>query len=192
MLRPAFLVAHYGRRFVPCSILLAAVLSACADPTVPGDVLSTRPASIIVIDGKLERVFNVQLRSVEDPNIIDDPNIRPHGNLQLKMYENLDGTFTLEWKGQIFNPAGESFTGFSLTQLGIDRPALFVALGEVDGSPNDEPVFDVFDHSAIQDNLYVDLVAEEPAGMWPEPDLGDFVIVFFSVERPDGSLTGRL
>jgi hypothetical protein len=173
--------------------IVAALLSGCSEPTGPVKPLSSRPGAIVVIDGKLLRVFNVQLRSVEDPNIIDDPNIRPHGTLQLKLYESADGTFSLAWKGEIFNPAGEGFTGFSMTHVGIDRLPLLVSLGEVDGITDRLTEPDGGDF--ISADLAAALVSVEPddsGNVGQEPEGGDFVIVFYTVERPAGALTGRL
>jgi hypothetical protein len=163
-------------------MIVVALASGCSEPVAPAEALRFQPRAIIVIDGR-PQVFNVQLRSIDDPNIIDDPNLRPHGNLQLKLYANEDGTFTLAWKGKVYNPGGESFTGWSMTDLEGGRPALFVALGEVEGIS--DRLIDPEDATIISAELASDLFGIEP-------DTPDFQIVFFTTERPAGALAGTL
>jgi len=187
MPRSAFLVFVYQKRFLPLPLIAAAVVFGCSEPTASNQSLSLRPAPIIVIDRELLRVFNVVLQS------IDDPNLRPQGNLQLKLYENADGTFTLAWKGEIQNPTGESFTAFSMSQVGIDRPAFLVALGEVDGTT--PRLVEPDDSGLISAELAGSLVEQEPddsGRVGIPPDIGDFVITFYTVERPAGALIGTV
>jgi len=162
-------------------MIVVALASGCAEPVAPAEAPRLQPRAIIVIDGR-PQVFNFQLRSIDDPNIVDDPNLRPHGNLQLKLYANEDGTFTLAWKGKIFNPGGESFTGWSMNDLDNGRPALFVAIGEVDGIS--DRLIDPEDATVISGELAAALFGN-PRGT--EPEGGDRIgVVFFTAERPDG------
>jgi hypothetical protein len=123
-------------RLLATPLVAGALAAGCADPAGPAsaapDPAARRPSLIKEVDGR-QRVFNVQLRAVEDPNIIDDPNLRPHGHLQLKLTRLADGSVRLAWKGQIHNPGGLTFSGWSLNDLDNGRPLLLVAFGEVDG-----------------------------------------------------------
>ncbi|HYN80063.1 MAG TPA: hypothetical protein VES88_01060 [Gemmatimonadaceae bacterium] len=101
---------HLLRRLALIPIAAAAVVSGCSEPLAPTEGPQLRPSPIVVIDNR-PQVFNVQLRAIDDPNIIDDPNLRPHGHIQFKLTENVDGTFALAWKGQIFNPAARRSRG---------------------------------------------------------------------------------
>jgi hypothetical protein len=187
MPRSAFLVFTYQKRFLPLPLIAAAVVFGCSDPIASDEALSLRPTPIIVIDGKLLRVFNVELHS------IDDPDLRPQGNLHLKLYENADGTFTLAWKGEIQNAAGESFSGFSMSQVGIDRPAFLVAFGEVEGTT--PRLVEPDDSGLISAELAGSLLEQEPddsGRVGIPPNVGDFVITFYTVERPGGALTGTV
>jgi hypothetical protein len=154
----------------------------CAESTAPPAVVRGGPSLLKEVDGR-PQVFNVQLRSVEDPNIIDDPNLRPHGHMQFKLTPNADGTFTLSWKGQIVNPGGESFTGWSMNDLDNGRPALLVAFGEVEG---------VSDRRIDPEDATI-ISAELAARLYGTPDTIDdpnIRVVFYSVERPLGALAG--
>lgn len=166
-------------------MIAVSVASGCAEPVAPAEAPRLQSRAIIVIDGR-PQVFNFQLRSIDDPNLVDDPNLRPHGNLQLKLYANEDGTFTLAWKGEIFNPGGESFTGWSLNDLDNGRPAMLVALGEVDGIS--DRLIDPEDATVISAELAAALFGN-PHGQ--PPDGSDRIgVVFFTAERPAGALSG--
>jgi hypothetical protein len=107
--------------------------------------------------------------------------------------ENADGTFALAWRGEIINAGGEFFTGFSLTPVELDLPAVQFTLRAGDGSVNvlTEPEGGDF----VSADLAGALASIEPEGsdrVGQEPEGGDFVIVFYTVERPGGALIGIL
>jgi hypothetical protein len=144
-----------------------------------------RPNLIKEVEGKL-RVFNVQLRAVEDPNIIDDPNLRPHGHLQLKVTRLADGSVRVAWKGQVTNPGGLAFTSWSLfhnNDLHHGRPLLLVAFGEVEGITDRQIDFEGVTNAS----------AELAARLYGTPDTIDdpnIRVVFFTTRRPGGALEG--
>jgi hypothetical protein len=196
MFQPAFLLA-VSKRLSLLPIIAAVFVSGCSEPAAPNEAaLQSHPRSIVVIDGK-PQVYNLQLRS------IDDPNIRSQGHVLFNLTENADGTFTLAWTGRIFNPRRESFTGFSVAQVGIGRPAILVSFGEVDGindrliEPEGGDIISAELAASLFGGVEPDDSGQEPDG--PDfaeqpPDGSDFhlLIVFYTVERPAGALIGTL
>jgi hypothetical protein len=170
--------------FLAVPLAVGALAVGCADPAAPGVTASSRPSLIKEVDGKL-RVFNVQLRAVEDPNIVDDPNLRPHGHLQLKVTRLADGSVRVAWKGQITNPGRQAFTGWSLNDLDNGRPLLLVALGEVDGITDRQ----------IDFGGTSDVSAALAARLYGTPDTIDdpnIRVLFSTRQRPAGALAGTL
>jgi hypothetical protein len=175
------------RRYLALPLIAGVLAAGCAEPSAPDEAAPGRVSLIKEVDGKL-RVFNVQLRAIEDPNIIDDPNLRPHGHLQLKLARLADGSFLLAWKGQVSNPGGLAFTSWSLlhnNDLDSGRPLLLVALGEVDGISARQ--IDVEGAAGIS--------AELAARLYGTPDTVEdpnIRVVFSALQRPRGALAGTL
>ena len=177
---------------------LAALVVGCADPSAPA-VASIDGLSLLKeVDGRPE-VLNVQLRAVEDPNIIDDPNIRPSdasGHLQLKLTRLADGSVRIDFKGQINNPGGETFTGLTLrSSRGGRASAVFIAFGEVEGIGEvDGRIVRIDPEDATV------ISAEAAARLYGTPDTVDdpnliddpnlLVATFFTRQHPAGAIQG--
>ena len=175
---------RFARRLLALPLTVALLAAGCAEPSAPSALAPGRPGFLGEVEGR-PQVFNVQLRAVEDPNIIDDPNLRPHGHIQFKLTQLADGSVRLEWKGQIFNPGGLAFTGWSLNDLDNGRPALLVAFGEVEGITD----------SRIDPEDATIISAETAARLFGTPDTIDdpnIRVVFYTLDRPEGALAGIL
>jgi hypothetical protein len=85
------------------SLVLFPVLG-CDTPATPDPA----PAPPALSTSPQVHVLNTQLRGVAPP---DDgvTASAAYGHVQVKLTDNGDGTFAVQWKGRIFNPGGESF-----------------------------------------------------------------------------------
>ena len=84
----------------------AAVLVACEVPTIISAPAEFAPAADVSPSPQVH-VLNTQLRGIINPDI--EPSAA-YGHVQIKLRDNGDETYSVEWSGRIFNPAGESFT----------------------------------------------------------------------------------
>ncbi len=167
------------------SLVAATFLVGCTNPAA-GDLQSlSGPAFIREVEGKL-RVYNFQLRAIGDPCNIDDPNVRPSsafGHLQLKVTALGDESVRVAYKGTIFNPAGEIFTGFRVQRgSGPRAPGMFVAIKEVDGRA---PRIDPEDATIIS--------AELAAALYGTPDTVDdpnLFVIFTTTQHPTCAIQG--
>lgn len=174
----------------PTSIRLASLVAAtflvgCTDPAASDLQALSGPSFLKEVEGKL-RVLNFQLRAVEDPCIIDDPNIMPSsafGHLQLKVTALGDGSVRVAYKGTIFNPAGEIFTGFRVQRgSGPRAPGMFVTIREVDGRA---PRIDPEDATIIN--------AELAAALYGTPDTVDdpnLFVIFTTTQHRTCAIQG--
>jgi len=161
------------------------VVLGCTDPASPQALDLDGPRALKEVEGKL-RVLNFQLRAVEDPNIIDDPNLsQAFGHLQLKLTRLGDGSVRIAFKGQIQNPGGERFTGFTLASSAGGRGSQLVAIGEVDGRADRHISIDPEDAT---------LPPEIAARLYGTPDTVDdpklLVVTFYTDRHPAGAIRG--
>lgn len=175
--------ASRSLRTRPWALLMLGVFAvACDDPAAPEMAVPNRPSLIKEVDGKVG-VFNLQLRAVEDPNIVPSD---AYGHLQLTLTRNADGTYLLESKGQIFNPAGESFTGWALNDLDNGQPPLRFRLSAIDGGITDRQI-DPEDATIIS--------AEVANRLFGTPDTIDdpnlLIATFFTTQYPAGAIRGE-
>jgi len=84
----------------------AAVLVACEVPTIISAPAEFAPAADVSPSPQVH-VLNTQLRGIINPDI--EPS-SAYGHVQIRLRDNGDETFTVEWQGRIFNPSGESFS----------------------------------------------------------------------------------
>lgn len=163
------------------SLALVALTIGCGDVVAPRQLTPEGTSLLKEVDGR-PSVYNFQLRA------IDDPNIRPsaaHGHLQLKATLLGDGSVRIAYKGQIFNPAGERFTGFSLGSTRLGRSSILIALGNVGG---------VSDRRIDPEDATI-VSAEVAARLYGTPDTIDdpnlLVVTFFTTRQPGGALRGE-
>jgi len=172
---------------IPCTAcalgFAVLLLAGCADETLTGpayyltDVPEARATLLSVRDGNGPVfVFNTQLRPVE----ADIPSeARGHLQLKIRQVSGVDPSpfYEVEWKGKLFNPAGELFTG-----------------GDVKGSTPDDsrPVLRVFDVRSSEA-----VIVLEGAGRLPTAQAevliaspGRFGVLFTTAVLPDGALAG--
>ena len=167
------------------AVTLGGVMLACADPASPGAVDVDGPRLLKEVEGR-PQVLNFTLRAIEDPNNIDDRNIsQAYGHLQLKLTVLADGSVRVAIKGEVNNPAGETFTRFTIGTSADGRGSELIAFGEVDGRTARHIVIDPEDAT---------LSAEVAARLFGTPDTSDdpnlFVVTFFTVAHPAGAIGG--
>lgn len=122
--------------------LLVLLLVGCSGDSLTGSTFRVAEtpqdlATLFSIQHSEGRVFvlNTQLRPVDDEN----PS-RAHGHLQLKIREvsgvDPEPFYEVKWKGKVFNPAGETFTGGAIKGVrpNDDRPVLVLFDGARDTS----------------------------------------------------------
>ncbi|MEO7522228.1 MAG: hypothetical protein ABIW79_10465 [Gemmatimonas sp.] len=177
------LVRRTSRQLVILSVALGTLVTGCADPASPHVSDVDGPRMLKEVEGKL-RVFNFTLRAIEEPNIA--PSQRAYGHLQIKLTVQGDGSVRVAFKGQIVNPGGEHFTGFTIGNSGMGgRGSLFIALGEVDGLDGRTIAIDPEDAT---------ISAELAALFYGTPDTVDdpsvLVATFYTTEHPLGALRG--
>jgi hypothetical protein len=174
-IRPVHLLAY----------VLGATLLACADPAAPEAFEPDGPRMIKEVEGR-PQLLNFQLRAVEDPNIIDDPNLsQAYGHLQLKLTVLADGSVRVAFKGQIQNPGGERFTGFTLATAAGGRGSELVSIGEVEGRTGRHILIDPEDAT---------ISAEVAARLYGTPDTIEdpniLVATFYTDRHPAGAIQG--
>ncbi|MFQ5572029.1 MAG: hypothetical protein ACE5G0_20320 [Rhodothermales bacterium] len=183
------------------TLLLAALLfllAGCSGDTFTGaDLTQADDAAIVHAedaataakrgDERRVWVFNTQLRPLPGEN----PS-QARGHLQIKLRKlgagppddqvgvaPPDDTYTVEWKGKIFNPAGETFTGGGIFQAVPPDPI--------------RPVFSLpFDPS--REGIIITggrdvLPAAQAEALIASPE--NFVALFTTVANPAGALGGR-
>lgn len=97
-----------NRASIPVSALLIAGLSfACSEPSADPLGMDGSAAFAEVSPGVY--VLNTQLRGIIDPD--HEPAPTAWGHVQVKLMDNGDETFGIEWKGKLFNPEREVFSG---------------------------------------------------------------------------------
>jgi len=92
----------------PIRILIVAAAAFAAGCDAPGPVAppaNPAPATDVSPSPQVH-VLNTQLRGIINPDI--EPSAA-YGHVQIKLRDNGDDTFTVEWSGRIFNPGGEAF-----------------------------------------------------------------------------------
>jgi len=177
--------------------LAAAVIPVACD--APANVSSPPDfaPSADISPSPMVHVLNTQLRAVTPAD--GSTASAAYGHLQVKLQDNGDGTFTVDWKGRIFNPAREAITS---GQVGIINPEVEpppVGGGEIPLTP--PPVFtffrfaatDAVDCSVIdfdsQGIVNPEVMPAAIANNWiVNPDVHE--ARFMSVERMAGAVAG--
>ena len=87
------------------TILLAGLaLGACAAPTEP----TLAPSRTVIDTGVRTYTLHTQLRGIIDPDITPTP---AWGHLHLALTSAGPSGYLAEWRGRLFNPDGETFSG---------------------------------------------------------------------------------
>lgn len=162
---------------IPVTALVSTLLVACAGepPTSPG-----LPAADVVPTPRVF-VLNTQLRGIINPDI--EPSTAT-GHIQLKLRENEDGSFGVEWQGRIFNRGGERFFRATVGMAGgeVDPILTLFRLG------GDGIACDVIDLDAQGEEDVASLPADIALALILNPEIYEARIE--SLERPDGAIVG--
>jgi hypothetical protein len=174
-------------------LLAVVVLASCASHDGPAAPFDAVPSADVTPAPRVY-VLNAQIRGIVDPEI--EPSAA-YGHVQFKLTDNGDATFAVEWKGRIFNPAGEAFVS---GVVGIIYPDILPPPGgEV---PLPSPPFLTLFRFAASDAVSCGVVDVDSDGII-NPDVVPAAIAeswiinpeiheirLASVERPDGSIAG--
>ena len=95
---------------------IAVVLASCGLPDAAGTPTDLDMSADVSPSPRVF-VLNTQLRGIINPDITPSA---AYGHLQVKLTDNGDDTFSVEWKGRIFNPAAESFITGVVSLIGVN------------------------------------------------------------------------
>lgn len=107
------------------AILIAGLAAGCSEATT--DPLVDEEFGVWAAVSPGVYVLNTQLRGIINPDI--EPSPTAWGHVQVKLTDNGDDTFGIQWKGRLFNPNEETFSGAFIIEPDIN-PGPF---------PNDGP-----------------------------------------------------
>lgn len=164
-------------------LMTAAVLAACAPDSGPGTPFEPSLSAELTTSPRVY-VLNTQLRGIIDPDIAPSA---AYGHLQVKLTDNGDDTFSVEWKGRIFNPGGEAFaSGVVGIIVPLPQPPFLTLFRFASSDAVSCGVID-FDSDGIIDP---EILPAAIANSWiTNPDIHE--ARFSTVDRPDGAIVGN-